>query len=227
METIVDTTAVERLLSPLASSFDATALRSLVRYRADQQAQDRIDELAEKCNEGTLTPLEEREYDSLVQTATMVAILQAEAKKLLQSQSAWSMPADKELKSFVVQRANNQCEYCTIHQDDDQVFRFPVDRIISGQHGGAYTQKNTALACHNCNQKKGPNIASVSPDSPGSVVPLFNPRTNVWAEHFEFHGAAIVGLTPVGKSTIALLDMNAPNKLRLRSASGYSKIKPS
>jgi len=66
METILDTTAVERLLFPLASSFDETALQSLVRYRADQQAQDRIDELAEKCNDGTLNALEEREYDSLV-----------------------------------------------------------------------------------------------------------------------------------------------------------------
>ena len=88
METELDTTAVERLLAPLASSFDEAALHSLVQYRADQRAQNRIDELAEKCNEGTLTASEDREYESLIQTATVLAILQAEAKKILQTQHA-------------------------------------------------------------------------------------------------------------------------------------------
>jgi hypothetical protein len=87
METDLDTSAAERLLSPLAASFDEVALHSLVQYRADQQAQDRIDELAEKCNDGTLTAPEEREYESLVQTATLLAILQAEAKKILLTQN--------------------------------------------------------------------------------------------------------------------------------------------
>jgi hypothetical protein len=88
METEFDTTAAERLLSPLAATLDEAALQSLVQYRADQQAQERIDELAEKCNDGTLTRAEEREYESLAQTATMLAILQAEARKLLQTQNA-------------------------------------------------------------------------------------------------------------------------------------------
>ena len=88
MQTEFDTTAVERLLSPLASSFDEAALHNLVEYRADAQAQNRIDELAEKCNEGTLTASEEREYESLVQTATFLAILQAEARKILKTQNA-------------------------------------------------------------------------------------------------------------------------------------------
>jgi hypothetical protein len=130
------------------------------------------------------------------------------------------MPCDEELRNFVAARANERCEYCTIRQEDDAVFRFPVDRIISGQHGGTYTRENTALACHNCNKKKGPNIASVSPDSPGSIVPLFNPRKDEWTTHFEFRGPWIVGLTLTGKATVELLDMNAPAKLRLRHAAG-------
>jgi hypothetical protein len=88
MQTELDTTAAERLLSPLAASFDQSALQSLVQYRADERAQERIDELAEKCNDGALTPAEEREYESLVQTATLLAILQAEAKRILQNHSA-------------------------------------------------------------------------------------------------------------------------------------------
>jgi hypothetical protein len=131
------------------------------------------------------------------------------------------MPVDEELRSFVARRANDRCEYCMIRQADDAVFRFPVDRIISGQHGGEYSRENTALACHHCNKKKGPNIASVSPGSPGLIVRLFSPRSDVWTEHFEFHGPVIVGLTPIGKATVELLDMNAPAKIRLRSITGY------
>jgi hypothetical protein len=131
------------------------------------------------------------------------------------------MPVDKELRDFVTRRANGRCEYCLIRQDDDAVFRFAIDRIISGQHGGKYTRDNTALACHHCNKKKGPNIASVSADSPGTIVPLFNPRRDLWGDHFEFHGPLIVGLTLTGKATVEVLDMNAPAKLRLRSAAGY------
>lgn len=80
--------AVDRLLSPLASSFDESGLRRLVDYRADRRAQDRIDELAEKSNEGSLTAAEEKEYDSLIHAATVVALLQAEAKKILDAQGS-------------------------------------------------------------------------------------------------------------------------------------------
>ena len=128
------------------------------------------------------------------------------------------MPADEKIKRLVVQRASNRCEYCGIHQEDDPVFRFPIDRIIGGQHGGIYSEENTALACHNCNQKKGPNIASVVPEAQGTIVPLFNPRKDVWSEHFELlSDSVILGRTPTGKATVLLLDMNTPNKVHLRS----------
>ena len=83
-----DTTALERLLNPLASSFDRAGLESLVRFRADQATQDRVDELAEKCNAGTLSATEEREYESYVETSRFLAVLKAEAKRILGSQDA-------------------------------------------------------------------------------------------------------------------------------------------
>ena len=88
MPTDYDTTALRRVLSPLASSLDRAGLESLVRFRADQQTQDRVDELAEKCNDGTLSLAEEREYDSYVETSRFIAILKAEAKRILDSQDA-------------------------------------------------------------------------------------------------------------------------------------------
>lgn len=48
------------------------------------------------------------------------------------------------------------------------------------------------------------------------MVALFHPREQTWAEHFTLHGARIVGLTVVGRATVHVLDMNAPERIELR-----------
>jgi len=50
----------------------------------------------------------------------------------------------------------------------------------------------------------------------GNIVPLFNPRQDVWVDHFVFHGGTIVGTTPTGRATARLLLMNAPRRTELR-----------
>ena len=49
-------------------------------------------------------------------------------------------------------------------------------------------------------------------------VPLFHPRRNIWAEHFAWAEDAteIVGLTAVGRATVAALRMNRPQLVRVR-----------
>lgn len=86
MLTDFDNAALARVLNPLASSLDRAGLESLVRFHTDQPTQDRVDQLAEKCNAGTLSSAEEREYDSLVETARFIAVLKAEARRILDSQ---------------------------------------------------------------------------------------------------------------------------------------------
>ncbi len=39
----------------------------------------------------------------------------------------------------------------------------------------------------------------------GHLVPLFNPRTEQWSNHFQLDGTVIVPLTPVGRGTVLLL----------------------
>jgi hypothetical protein len=41
-------------------------------------------------------------------------------------------------------------------------------------------------------------------------VALFNPRTQVWIEHFAFlpDGITIIGLTPTGRATVIALRLN-------------------
>ena len=50
------------------------------------------------------------------------------------------------------------------------------------------------------------------------LVRLFNPRTDVWAEHFEIAAGAIVGKTAIGRATAALLQFNEPVRLAARTA---------
>jgi hypothetical protein len=50
----------------------------------------------------------------------------------------------------------------------------------------------------------------------GLTVPLFNPRQDVWDEHFTWQGLELVGQTPVGRATIALLDLNHPRRVFIR-----------
>ncbi|TWT65935.1 hypothetical protein Pla123a_48460 [Posidoniimonas polymericola] len=79
----LDTSVVAGALSPLVSSFDAAALQSLVAFRADDATQRRFDELAEKASDGTLSAAEQSAYHSMVGASTVVAVMQAEAEKLL------------------------------------------------------------------------------------------------------------------------------------------------
>ncbi len=86
MQTTV-TSVLDRFLDPLARSLTPDAARSIVNFRADQETQARIDELAEKCNEGQLTPEERQEYEALVDAIDAVAILQAKAREALNQNS--------------------------------------------------------------------------------------------------------------------------------------------
>lgn len=79
---------LDRLLDPLLRCLTPESVRAVVALRADAAAQARIGELAEKCNEGVLTPEERREYEVYVQVGDVISILQAKARLLLRQQTA-------------------------------------------------------------------------------------------------------------------------------------------
>ena len=118
------------------------------------------------------------------------------------------------LRSQVRERANGWCEYCRVHDEDVGAPHEP-DHIVAEQHGGRTTAENLAYACYHCNRYKGTNLASVDPDT-GHAVFLFQPRKDRWGEHFKIDGPLIVGLTPVGRATAALLRYNTPERLESR-----------
>ena len=55
---------LDRFLDPFGAFLTPEVAQKLVDFRVDEQTQARIDELADKCNEGQLTPAEREEYDT-------------------------------------------------------------------------------------------------------------------------------------------------------------------
>ncbi|HZN67071.1 MAG TPA: hypothetical protein VFB66_17400 [Tepidisphaeraceae bacterium] len=74
---------LDRVLDPLGRALGPDAARNIVALRADVDAQRRVDELAERANEGVLTPEERSEYESLLAAATVIGVLQAKARAVI------------------------------------------------------------------------------------------------------------------------------------------------
>jgi len=72
--------SIDRLLEPLSKCIRGDGERELLNLRADSELQARIDTLAERCNEGNLTPTERDEYETYVRFGNFIAILQAKAR---------------------------------------------------------------------------------------------------------------------------------------------------
>ena len=70
---------LDRLLEPLGDTMPVEYARKLVELRAGPADQERIDELADKCNEGLLTPEEREEYERYVQAIQVITVLQLKA----------------------------------------------------------------------------------------------------------------------------------------------------
>lgn len=77
---------LDRLLDPVGLALGPDAARRLVGLRPDAEVQQRIDDLADRANEGELTPDERSEYESLIAAATVLGVLQAKARTVLASQ---------------------------------------------------------------------------------------------------------------------------------------------
>jgi hypothetical protein len=79
----IDVPLLDRIVDPVGRILTPKVARALVDLRADPEVQARIDELADKCNEGQLTPEEQAEYEAYVFAIDFIAILQAKARALL------------------------------------------------------------------------------------------------------------------------------------------------
>lgn len=118
------------------------------------------------------------------------------------------------LRREVRERAGERCEYCLL-AESEAFFPHEPDHLIARKHGGETVSANLALACFDCNRFKGTDISSVDPLS-GNLVPLFNPRTQAWSDHFVLRGGIIVPVTAVGRVTEKLLQLNLGSRVEVR-----------
>ena len=77
-------TFLERMVDPIGRVLTPEAAKEILEVRADSETQCRIDELAEKCSEGTLTSEERTEYQEFVSLFNLLTLLQARARSILE-----------------------------------------------------------------------------------------------------------------------------------------------
>lgn len=119
------------------------------------------------------------------------------------------------LRRWVIQRANNRCEYCGISQIG-QVATFHIDHVIPVVAGGETTAENLALACVSCSLRKGAR-QKIEDAETGEFVYIFNPRQQRWNAHFTWNGVEVIGLTATGRATVQALDLNRSTMLAIRA----------
>jgi hypothetical protein len=74
---------LHRVLEPVCSALNEEAAHKLLHLKADRKTKARVAKLADKCNEGDLTPEERHEYEMYVMANDFIAILQATARIML------------------------------------------------------------------------------------------------------------------------------------------------
>lgn len=119
------------------------------------------------------------------------------------------------LRQQVIERAKACCEYCQTQQKI--VIEMQIDHIVPEALGGETALDNLCLACCGCNRFKGA-MQTVFDIETQTEIPLFNPRTYQWTEHFQWDETQtrLIGLTPMGRITIELLRINRAELIAAR-----------
>jgi hypothetical protein len=118
------------------------------------------------------------------------------------------------LRRLVRARALECCEYCLVPERLTLATHW-VDHIVAEKHGGQTEESNLALSCVLCNQHKGSDLTSIDPET-GQIIPLFHPRRDRWLDHFRLAGLQIEALTPIGRVTVRLLQLNHADRIEER-----------
>jgi hypothetical protein len=119
-------------------------------------------------------------------------------------------------RTLVHTRAAGRCEYCQLAEHDVAFLTFHIEHIIARKHGGCDDITNLCWSCHFCNLSKSSNLSGRDSVT-GNIVRLFDPRRQKWKRHFRWHGPFLEGRTQCGRATIAVLNINAPHRIEIRS----------
>lgn len=125
------------------------------------------------------------------------------------------MGASASLRRRVVTRAGNRCEYCGLSQLG-QAATFHLDHVDPEAAGGRTIFENLALACIHCSLRKGARVMVPDPKTKRQTR-LFHPRQQQWNHHFRWSGHELIGISGVGRATVAALNLNSSEHLVIRS----------
>jgi hypothetical protein len=76
---------LDGMLESLSRCLDAESVRRVVDFQIGAPVQNRIDELAERANEGGLNDSVRSEYEALINAADFISILKLKARQQLDS----------------------------------------------------------------------------------------------------------------------------------------------
>jgi HNH endonuclease len=87
--------------------------------------------------------------------------------------------------------------------------RLMIDQLQPRSLGGSDTEENLALACNRCNQNRYNFVVGRDLET-STISPLFNPRNQLWQEHFiwSLDATKVIETTAIGRATCDRLDMN-------------------
>jgi HNH endonuclease len=131
-----------------------------------------------------------------------------------------------DLQRAVIKRANGYCEYCLLPAAfSPNPFNF--EHIIPLIKNGLTVLLNLAYSCGGCNAHKKDKIQGLDPLT-RQLFPLFNPRTDIWTEHFQWSDddLQIIGKTPKGRATVQLLKVNREGNINLRGLLKMAALHP-
>lgn len=117
--------------------------------------------------------------------------------------------------AFVAERARHLCEYCRAPEEVSN-FPFEVDHFVPLSEGGSKEPENLVLACRSCNAYKAFHQIGLIENVQTSR--LFNPRREVWTEHFELNPVTfeLEGITEIGRGTVNRLRINSTAQIHAR-----------
>lgn len=152
-----------------------------------------------------LASLQNKELDEVFHSFSFDDLNQGENKLSLQT------------KNLIFESSNGLCEYC--HSQAEYSFAaYSIEMVVPKSKEGQMETRNLAFVCQGCSNhkyRKTEGFDSVT----NETVKFFNPRIDVWKEHFAWNEdtSLLVGLTAKGRATIKELKMNRPTLIELRA----------
>jgi hypothetical protein len=122
-----------------------------------------------------------------------------------------------QIRQQIIINAQYRCEYC---KTSSRLTGMPLtmEHIKPKSLGGSDDLNNLAAACYRCNEFKGAKISEIDLRT-GNSSRLFNPRTDLWSNHFTWidGGTQVAGASLIGDVTVIALRLNNEDIIAARA----------